>query len=657
MRLSRIGIAVLYSATLAVGCQRAATPADQPNEGPLERPNVLWLTCEDISPYAFGCYGNADVQTPNIDGLAARGVRFTRASAVSPYCSPARSTIISGQYAHRYGNDWHRGGRPVPMERYFFPRLLREEAGYFTSNIGKEDYNVLEGPWAEFAPRVWDHRRAGATYNSPDRPAGAPFFSVFNNMSTHMSRLCSVDTVGRSPRRIDPRSLRVPPYLPDDPTLRDDYGWHLEKAESVDRWVGQFLDDLEARGLADDTIIFFYSDHGGSLPRGKAYPTTTGLEVPLIVYAPPRYQHLLPSPPGSADDRLVDFTDLAPTVLSLAGLTPPAYMDGRNFLDGRQTPRKPLQYGVRCNSAHVYSPSRTVTDGRFLLVRHFVGYLPHGLRQEFQWRMPGQLAYDSLSLAGELSETTDDYYQPRPGLQLFDLAADPWQRFDIADRPEHAAVLRKLSDSLRQFSLRTQDMGLLPNFRRAELAREYGSVYAAAQDGFDYAAVIEAAHAASSATAADLPRLATLVRATDPALRYWGAVGLANLVTDRQLTSVPAELLPALEDPYPQVAAVLATAVALGERPEPGLQALRKLIDAGELTAMTGAEVLGTRALPLRQALIAQMNRATAVEPKFYATSALVSQRALPLSALYRERRDLLHREWEELQLAGAPLP
>ncbi len=307
------------------------------------RPNVLWLVIEDTSAYEFGCYGNPAAKTPVIDALAGRGVQFTRAWAAGPQCSPSRASIITGSFGTAYGMDWHRRRVETPDD-IFFPRLLRE-AGYYCTNNSKTDYNAAVDP-----KRFWDENGPQASYNSPRRKPGQPFFAVFNCSATHMSRIRSFDLEGRrdfAAEGLDPAKLPLPPHVPDLPEIRSDYASHLEGVQDIDGWVDIFLRDLKAKGLDEDTIVFFYSDHGGRLPRGKGFVYQTGLRAPLIAYVPPKFRHLCRFAPGAKSDRLVELMDLGPTVLSLAGLKPPERMHGRAFLGRHEAPARALQFGFR----------------------------------------------------------------------------------------------------------------------------------------------------------------------------------------------------------------------------------------------------------------------------------------------------------------------
>jgi arylsulfatase A-like enzyme len=630
-------------------------PSDTADPAP--PPHILWLTVEDISPDAFGCYGNGVVSTPNIDSLARHGVRFTNFSATSPYCSPARSTIISGQFATTFGTDWHRQGRRVPDSLYFFPRLLRE-AGYFTTNVGKEDYNITPAQWAGVRDRVWDESTPGASYNSTKRADNQPFFSVFNNLITHMSRLRSVTTELRDGRSIDPASVNLPPHVPDHPVVRDDLAWHYEKAEQADAWVGKFLADLRDKNLDQRTIIFFFADHGGCLPRGKAFPYETGLRTPLIVYAPPAYRHLLPSNTkvGGIDDRLVDFTDLAPTVLHLADARVPEYLPGAPFLGSGPLPEKDIQFGFRCNTAHHYDPSRTAYDGRYKYIRFFTPYRYEGLRQDYQWGMPANLTMDSLMLSASLPPEQARHFLPHPTELLFDLLEDPWELNNIANDPSYRDKVSELRERVRRNAIRHQDLGFFPDkFRhRSDSLSLYEWVR---RKDYPVDDLIAAAYRASSPSRADTSEFLRLLGSTDPAFQFWGASGLARLAQKDSLHHLPATVFPSRHGDE-RTRATLALAAAYGPDIEAGLATLKEMISENSLIALSQVESLGPKALPLEDAV--RLKAYAGIDPllSFYARSALISMGRLPIGKLYSaEQRREIAKGYTALQNTTGPLP
>ena len=278
-----------------------------------ERPNMVWVVSEDNSQHYLNLYGEGGASMPHIEALASKGLVFNHMFSMGPVCSVARSTIISGCYAPRTGTQYHRRTdfAPMPDGLEMFPAYLRK-AGYYTSNNSKEDYNYLK------AENVWDESSRSASYRN--RKPGQAFFHVQNFGTTHEGQLhfSEADMKERKTSK-DPNSITPFPYHPNTPLFRYTYAWYDELHQKVDRQIGEFLAQLEADGVMDNTIVFYYGDHGGVLPRSKGYIYESGLHVPLVVYIPPKWQHLAPASPGSRIDGFTRFIDLAPTVLHLAG--------------------------------------------------------------------------------------------------------------------------------------------------------------------------------------------------------------------------------------------------------------------------------------------------------------------------------------------------
>lgn len=611
--------------------------------GEPEKPNILWLTIEDISPYGFGCYGNNEVSTPNIDALAERGVRYLHASSVAPQCSPARSSIISGSYATTYGTDLHRTNQTVPLDLYLFPQYLRE-IGYFTTNVNKTDYNLTRKMTEIAYPANWDLLFNNASYNNPGRKEGQPFFAVFNNMRTHMTRLVTITAEGRS-IRLDPDALTLPDHVPDHPDLRSDYALHLEGAEDIDRWVGLFLDDLEKRGLADNTIIFFFSDHGGCLPRGKAFPFNTGLHVPFIVYAPPRWEHLLEKPPGSVSERLIDFTDLAPTMFSIVGLKPLPHFQGTAFMGPYKGPPKDFNFGLRSNTGPHFDPSRTANDGRYHYIRYFTPHKPHALRQTYQWQMPGQLAYDQLFLDGALDDARAQYYLPKPTEMLFDLKNDPWELHNLAEDPAHQDILKRMRDATYQHMIQSRDLGLFPPSIRFHHSGEIGIYEYVQTTDYPLEELIDAAWLAGEGDPGKIGELTRLMEHERPEMRFWGASGLITLMQREAIEDLPEATLTLLngllDDDFHHTSSAAAAALSYSDT-ERGLVRLFNAFH-GPQPATSGSqlEAMGQRPAFLINRLHNYLGYSRNEGAKRFARSILINLGELPLETYFTEE------EWE----------
>lgn len=532
-----------------------------------ERPNILWLTFEDTSAYEFGCYGNKDVHTPHADSLAARGIQFMNAWSVAPQSSAARSSLITGCYSSTYGMDVH----PVPYDTpadIFFPQWLRE-AGYYCTNNSKTHYNSTtdnKSCWDECTPR--------ASYNSPRRGKDQPFFAVFNTVTSHMGRVRTFHTDGRrdyTQEGIYPSLLSLPSYVPDLPEVRSDYAGHMEAVQDVDTWLGFFLKDLKEKGLDDNTIIFFFSDHGGCVPRGKGYLYESGLEVPLIAYFPPRWQHLAGRVSGK-DYSLVNFTDLGPTVLSIAGVKPPKHMQGK-ALCGKyaSTEKREMQFALAANQLHHFMPVRAATDGRYKYIRSYIPYRQFALRNYYQWGMPSNKAWDRLVLGGH--NTNPDWEQPfksHPAEMLFDLENDPGELNDLSSSAEYAAVLDKMRQALSHHIRSTRDLGFFIPTSRQDVVL-YNKVR---KEKYPLDELYNLVELAGSATAADVPVLEKALSAPYPEMRYWAAVGMGQLGASGKVSTCPPALLALLEDKDAYIACEAAYAAAYLGETEKGIRRL-----------------------------------------------------------------------------------
>jgi N-sulfoglucosamine sulfohydrolase len=319
-----------------------------------DSPNILWIVTEDISP-ALGCYGDEYAKTPNLDELAGRGIRYDYAYATAPICAPSRSSLITGLYATSLGTQHLRTEVKKPDYIKTFPVHLKE-AGYFVTNYGKTDYNFdPEGIWDYWEQDLFPWRK---------RKGNQPFFSFLNIGSTHEGPGNNEAAYQRAVEDLpdslfhDPEKANLPPYFPDTPEMRRIWAQYYDLVSDMDVQAGEILQGLQEDGLMENTIIFFFSDHGFGLPRYKRWLYRTGLQVPLIIYIPPAYRAFCSFRAGSGSEDLVSFVDFAPTVLNLAGIKVPAYMQGKKFLgDSVDRPRKYV-FGARSRADDMYEVSR-----------------------------------------------------------------------------------------------------------------------------------------------------------------------------------------------------------------------------------------------------------------------------------------------------------
>ena len=548
-------------------CGIYSLEASAANNKKKERPNILWVTFEDTSSYEFGCYGNKDVHTPNADSLAAQGIQFMNAWSVAPQSSPARSSLITGCYAPTYGMDVHPVSYDTPAD-IFFPQRLRE-AGYYCTNNSKTHYNSTNNNKA-----CWDECTKTASYNSPKRGKDQPFFAVFNTVTSHMGRVRTFHTDGRrdyTKEGIYTELLTLPSYVPDLPEVRSDYAGHLEAVQDVDTWLGFFLKDLKDKGLDDNTIIFFFSDHGGCVPRGKGYLYESGLKVPLIAYFPEKWKHLANGKSGK-DNSLVNFTDLGPTVLSLAGVKPTKNMQGKAIFGeyASQEERK-VQFAFAANQLHHFMPVRAVTDGHIKYMRSYIPYRQFALRNYYQWGMPSNKAWDKLVLGNH--NTNPDWaltFDAHPAEMLFDLDKDPGELHDLSSSPEYAEVLAKMRNELSNHIRNTHDLGFfLPTSRTGHVLYDV-----VRKEKYPMEELYKLVEAAGIGDIASLPLFEKAIASSHRDMRFWGAVGYAELAHKKQISQCPQALADLLKDEDPYVASEAAYAAAYLGKPQEGIARL-----------------------------------------------------------------------------------
>ena len=519
----------------------AQPPADLPH------PNILWVSSEDNGPH-LGAYGDDYATTPNLDALAARGLIYRNAWSTSPVCAPARTTIISGLYPASTGAQHMRSRSRLPDGFRFFPQVLRE-AGYYVTNNSKEDYN-LEKPGGQGA--VWHESSREAHWRN--RPEGAPFFAVFNFTVTHESQ------IRRRPHTQvhDPAGVRVPAYHPDTPEVRQDWAQYYDKLTEMDALVGERLAEIEAAGLADDTIVFYWGDHGPGLPRGKRAALQTGLHVPLIVSIPGKYRHLAPAEyePGGYTHRLVGFIDFAPTMLSLAGLEPPAHFQGRAFLGAHEAEPNEVIFGFSDRMDERYDLVRSVRDKRYLYARNFLVDRPYGQRLSYQMETPTTRVWLRLFQEGKLNEAQARFWQEKPSEELYDLENDPDLVNNLASSSAHAADRERLALALRNHLLRIRDLSFLPEGGMHRRAAAMGATpWAYGRGGYQVERALAAAELASDRSqrgGAAHERLTRMLGDPDSAVRAWAAIGLRARGAEA-VRSAATVLRRALDDPSPPV--------------------------------------------------------------------------------------------------------
>jgi arylsulfatase A-like enzyme len=545
----------------------------------LPKPNILWITIEDTSPQFIGCYGNADASTPVIDKLAEEGVRFTNAFSTGTVCSPSRTAIITGVKTYRTGTGNHRSKYPVPDYIKGFPYYL-QQAGYYTTNNVKTDYNVRGEK--DFINEAWNESSNKAGWWN--REPGQPFFAVFNYNDSHQSRtmtmtyewyqenvldhLSSEETIGED-------EFEMPPFYLDSPEMRKQFARVYNSIKLTDNKVGELLERLEADNLKDSTIIFFYADHGEGMPRGKTNGINYGYRVPFIIWFPEMYKHLSPwGTEGVVSNELIDFSDLAPTLISLAGGEIPQHMSGRPYLGQlREEPVEHLNLSSD-RSDNGIDMVRTVTDGQYVYSRNYLPFIYEA--RYIRYMEIGeikQLMRDDLA-AGNLNALQKSLFEDRPAEFLFDIENDLWETKNLAKDPEYQDVLAKMRQKLDEEVLNSRDVMFLPEYEIAMLSDSTtGYEFRMSEESYPLESIYEAASLCGFRGKEETAQQVEWLESPNNIIRYWAILGLRSQSKD-DLKPHSEKFAEMMEDEYPPVAT---TAAAIMWELENSSRAERKM--------------------------------------------------------------------------------
>ena len=485
-----------------------------------DRPNIVWIVSEDNSKHWLRLYEEGGAAMPNIEKLAENGLVFQNAFSNAPVCSVARSTLITGSYAPRIAAQYHRRGAMAPMPEglRMFPHYLRE-AGYYTTNNSKTDYNLSD-------KGMWDESSNKATYRN--RGFEQPFFHVQNFGRTHEGQLhFTEEFMEENATQTDPYAIKVFPYHPDTPVFRYTYAKFQDHHIETDAQMGEFLARLKDDGVADDTIVFYYGDHGGVLPRGKGYAYESGLNVPLVVYAPEKWRHLLPVNAGRSVGGFVSFIDFGPTVLNLAGVDVPETMDGKPFLGegvtARDLDRRDEAFGYADRFDEKYDLVRTFRKGKYKYIRNYQPFNFDGLFNDYRYKMLAYREWRAMYQAGELNAVQSQFFEPREAEALYDIEKDPHETNNLADDPKSASVLRDLRQRLTNQVKEISDLSFLPE--PAMLSEALSNPVQFGRENQDrIGKLVDTANLSLLPFAKAKSGIAKAFKSNDPWVRYWGAI-------------------------------------------------------------------------------------------------------------------------------------
>tara|TARA_R110002049_G_scaffold4601_4_gene31953 strand:- start:229413 stop:231029 length:1617 start_codon:yes stop_codon:yes gene_type:complete len=423
-----------------------------------DRPNILWISCEDISPN-LGCYGDAHAITPNLDQLARQGARFDRAFTPAGVCAVVRSGVITGMYPPSIGSQHMRSRIVPPADVKAFPELLRA-AGYFTTNRSKTDYQF------EPTPSIWDRQGNNHDDWRERTDPSQPFFSVVNITVCHESQIRHgedkhrdvIAKIGETNKH-DPDAVAdsMPKYLPDTPATRKNWAWYHDNITLMDQMAGDVLRRLDQDGLTDDTLVVFWSDHGMGMPRGKRWIYDTGTLIPMIIRWPGNVDT------NSVRKDLVSVLDLPPTMLAMAGLEVPRYMHGRVLL-GEQEGKEPAYlFFHRDRMDEVVELQRGARDRRWKYIRNYEPHKTYAQRLDYMDEMPAMRDWRRLAAEKKLTGGQKNWFAvPKPIEELYDTANDPWELTNLADLPQYQERLARMRAATETWQEDIRDTGLIP---------------------------------------------------------------------------------------------------------------------------------------------------------------------------------------------------
>ncbi len=581
------------------------------------KPNIVWISCEDISPH-LGCYGDPHAITPNLDKLAAEGIRYANAFTTAGVCAPCRSGIITGMYQTTLGTQHMRGQASLPPEVKPFPVYLRD-AGYYCTNNSKEDYQFVT------PKETWDDSSGKAHWrNRSDKEQ--PFFSVFNFTGCHESGISSDSKYLEVTKKLTPQQRQdasalstLPPYYPDTPLAREDWKRNYELITAMDAWAGEIIEQLKEDGLHDNTIIFFWSDHGVGLPRAKRWLYDSGTHVPLIVRIPKALRIDEQGAEGTVVDQLVSSIDFGPTVMNLLGLNMPDHMQGRPFLGANAAPPREYVFGARDRMDERYDIIRMARDKRFKYIRNYEPLKPYYQYMNTPEKGSTMADLRKLHKRGELTPAAEYYFSPtKPVEELYDTHADPHELHNLAADPQYSDTLSRLRAAHLEWVKRTKDTGLIAEpilvERENAIGHRYGVLRQSSDRGFANRLANVAVQASEGLQA--LPYLKEALADKDAAVRYWAAVGIGNI--GEPALSAKDEIIAALEDESAVVRIAAARALCRMDMPKKALPVLTVELEEGAQWERLHAAIVLDEIDDMARPVLSEMRSALAPREELY---------------------------------------
>lgn len=489
-----------------------------------DKPNFVWLVSEDNSKHYLRLFDEHGIETPNIEKLAKHGLIFDHAFSNAPVCSTARTTLATCCDGPRIGTQFHRCSTVVPMPDglKMFPQYLRE-AGWYTTNNDKKDYNAVEG-------KIWNESSTQATWRN--RETDQPFFHMQTFKNSHESRLhFSRNDYETIKTTTDPETVFVAPNHPDTPLFRYTNAYYRDRIQLIDAEIGAVVDQLEQDGLLEDTFVFYFGDHGGVLPGSKGYTYESGLHVPLVVRIPQKFKHLVDAEINSHIKGFVSFVDFGPTLLELAGIEIPAQVDGKPFL-GKSISLDELNsrdeaFGYADRFDEKYDLVRTLRNGRFKYMRSYQPFNFDGLQNNYRYIMLAYQEWREMFVRGELNEVQSQFFLPRAAEALYDLEADPYETKNLADDPKHREKLMELRGKLTAWVKGMPDLSMYPEDYLVAHAFDNPVAFGQAHKT-EIAELVDIADLSLAPIDQAAEKIEAALESENPWKRYWGLIACSS---------------------------------------------------------------------------------------------------------------------------------
>ena len=529
-----------------------------------QRPNILWITSEDNGP-DLGAYGLDYAHTPALDNLAEESAIYTNAFATAGVCAPARSTIITGMYPPALGSQHMRSRAELPSGIKFYSHHLRG-AGYYCTNNSKEDYNLVKPQGA------WDE--SGRKAHWKNAPKGKPFFAIFNHTISHESKIRLRE---KSFPHHKIKDASIPPYHPNIRETKRDWAQYHANITKLDGLVAKTLKELDEAGLTENTIVFYYGDHGSGMPRHKRWLWDSGIHIPLLVRIPDKWKELREVQPGAKTDRLVSFVDLGPTALSLAGIDPPKNMHGKAFLGMHSEKPREFIHAFRGRMDERYDMVRAVRDKRYKYIRNYNPHQIYGQFIAYMFQTDTTRIWKEMFDQGKLNDIQSAFWKTKPPVEFYDTLKDPYEVNNLANSQSHASHRERLAAELHRWQMEIRDLGFLPE---GEMHERRGKLtpYELGKNNSKYplAKIKKAADFATKADQASLSKLKEMMGHKDSAIRYWAATGC--IIVGKESKTLKKDLLNLLKDTSPDVRTASAHALFNIGESEKAVPVLEKIL-------------------------------------------------------------------------------